>query len=156
MFEARPSTEKGFTLIEILLVIALIAILSSITIVALNPTKQFGQAKDTTRVSHVNAILNAVNQYSLDNTGVVPSTIPTSTACTASSEYEICQTNTVCSVGVNLSVLTDAERYLVMIPIDPASTSTEGTGYNIVRSEYGRVTVCARNTDDGGDISVTR
>jgi len=157
MFEAyHIPPEKGFTLIEILLVIALIAILSAITIVALNPMKQFGQAKNTTRVSHVNAILNAVNQYTLDNAGVIPSTVPTGTACTASLDYEICQTGSACSTGVDLHVLTDQERYIVSIPVDPASTSTSGTGYSIIKSEFGRITVCAISTDEDEDISVTR
>lgn len=152
----QKTTEKGFTLIEILLVIALIAILATITIVALNPTRQFGQAKDATRVSHVNAILNAVNQYSLDNKGVIPTTIPTATDCTASGSYEICQTDSPCASGVDLSVVTASERYIVSIPVDPASTSTAGTGYNIIKSDNGRITVCARSVDGDGIISVSR
>ena len=53
---------KGFTLIEILIVIGIIAILSSIVIIAVNPARQFAQARDTKRQSDVNAILNAVYQ----------------------------------------------------------------------------------------------
>lgn len=147
---------KGFTLIEILLVIALIAILATITIVALNPTRQFGQANDTTRTSHVNAILNAVNQYSLDNAGAVPSTIPTGSDCTSSDTYEICQTDVSCASGVDLSAVTASERYIVSIPVDPANTSSTHTGYNIIQSSNGRVTVCARTVDGDDPVSVTR
>lgn len=156
MTTSHSSPEKGFTLIEILLVIALIAILATITIVALNPTRQFGQAKDTTRISHVNAILNAINQYSLDSAGVIPSVIPTGVDCSSSSDYEICQTDTVCTTGVDLGVLTTSERYLVSIPIDPASTSTTHSGYNVTQSVNGRVTVCAPHVDGEEPIQVTR
>lgn len=152
----KNTSQGGFTLLEILLVIALIAILATITIVALNPTRQYGQANNTTRLSHVNTILNAINQYSVDNAGSIPSTVPTSGTCNGASSSEICQTGSACATGVDLSVLTASEIYLVSVPVNPSTGSATGTGYHVVQSTNGRVTVCSPTTDLGTSISVQR
>ena len=68
-------SHKGFTLIEILLVVASIAILAGIVIVAINPAKQLVDTRNASRNSAVNTILNAVTQYSIDNSGVFPAGI---------------------------------------------------------------------------------
>ena len=67
--------QKGFTLIEILLVVAAIAILAGIVIVAINPAKQLGDTRNASRNSAVNTILNAITQYAVDNNGVLPAGI---------------------------------------------------------------------------------
>jgi prepilin-type N-terminal cleavage/methylation domain-containing protein len=56
--------QKGFTLIEILLVVAAIAILAGIVIVAINPAKQLGDTRNASRNSAVNTILNAITPVS--------------------------------------------------------------------------------------------
>src|SRR5207244_3861546 len=60
----------GFTLIEILLVIALIAILAGIVIFAINVPRQLGAARNSQRRSDVNNSINALHQYALDSAGV--------------------------------------------------------------------------------------
>ena len=62
-FKTKFSTQKGFTLIELLVVIGILAILLAITLIAINPARQFGQANDTKRRSDATQILNAVGQY---------------------------------------------------------------------------------------------
>src|SRR5688572_13344731 len=74
---------KGFTLIELLVVIGILAILLAITLIAINPAKQFAQANNTQRASDVNTILNAINQYMSENNGQLPPGIPVAPAAAA-------------------------------------------------------------------------
>ena len=65
---------KGFTLVELLVVIGILAILLAIVLIAVNPARQFAQARNTSRRSDVLTVLNAVNQYFADN-GALPTGI---------------------------------------------------------------------------------
>ncbi len=142
---------QGFTLLEILLVIAAIGILAGIVIVAINPTKQLADARNAARKSAVNTVLNAVYQYAVDNDGALPGSIPETAT-------EICATGAGSCTGlVNLSALTTNERYLTAIPEDPSGTcAANGACYEILQSANGRVTVSAPDAENGADISVTR
>src|SRR5580700_5986831 len=107
------SNQKGFTLIEVLLVVAIIAILAGIVILAVNPGKQLGDTRNAERRADVNTILNAVYQYSIDNQGNLPASITTTAT-------DICATGASSCTGLDdLSVLSLNGKYLVAIPGDP-------------------------------------
>lgn len=143
-------SRRGFTLIELLLVIGIIAILASIVIVAINPTKQMGDARNAQRRSDVNTILNAVYQYAIDNRGTMPGCLATG------SGGAICVKGTACSGltnGCDLDSLTTS--YIVDIPKDPSGATGSDTMYDISVTS-GRVTVSAPEAEQDATISVTR
>src|SRR3989344_2137908 len=76
---------KGFTLIEILVVISIIAILAAIVLVAINPGKRFLDARQSQRHANVESILSAVQQAIVDNKGLWP-VAPALPDCPALSE----------------------------------------------------------------------
>ncbi len=143
---------KGFTLLEILLVVAAIAILAGIVIIAINPGKQLADTRNAQRSIDVNTILNAVYQYAIDNNGNLPGNI-------TSTSTEICATDaTACTGLIDLSDLTDNGMYIVSIPVDPSgSCATGGVCYEISQdATTGRVTVSAPDAEQSQTISVTR
>jgi prepilin-type N-terminal cleavage/methylation domain-containing protein len=144
-------SQKGFTLIEILLVVAAIAILAGIVIVAINPAKQLGDTRNTQRRSDISALLSASTQYALDNNGVSPSGITTTPT-------EVCAFTGVtnCTGRVDLGVLTVNSKYITAIPRDPQTVAASGTQYYISKDVNGRITVTASTTEQGAVITLTR
>ncbi len=153
-------SKKGFTLLEILLVVGIISILAGIVILAINPTKQLGDTRNAQRRSDVLTILNAIYQYSIDSDGAIPTTVDGTGDCDLDgNEIDIDDAGTGVDLYTDLVVSDDEATYLVAIPHDPQATSTDsgaGSGYAIVTTTGGRITVCAPLAENGAEISVTR
>ena len=132
----KPSATAGFTLIEILVVIGIIAILAAVVIIAINPARQFAQARNTQRESNINTILNAIGQDLADNKGVFTCAgIGTAIAAAAN--------NIGSGAGlVNLGCLVPS--YIPSaIPFDPNGGAAADTKYSVAVDALGRYTLCA-------------
>lgn len=148
----------GFTLIEILLVMGIIAVLAAVVIVAINPGRQFAIARNSQRTSNVFSILNAISQNIADNNGLF--------ACAAG---EIPDENTIIKSTNGYDIATClVPTYLPSLPFDPGASGAYftdddnyDTAYAIMRdTATGRITVSApaanMPSEFNKEISATR
>lgn len=163
------AAKKGFTLIELLLVIGIIAILAAIVIVAINPTKQLGDARDAQRRSDVNTLLNAIWQYAIDNQGSMPGTAGTvidgSPRMLGGTATPACGSST--NACLDMSTVDDClnldtvlgETYVVSMPVDPGgagrSFNAGISGYAVQTTAGGRVIVTACDPEQDGGVGIT-
>jgi type IV pilus assembly protein PilA len=150
--------QKGFTLIEVLVVIGILAILLAITLIALSPARHFADSRNTQRASDVSAILNAIYEYQANNKGNLPPSVTS-----------LGSTPTAIGNGIGeINLCTDiVPAYIADLPLDPGSGSkmpdsgtacaatTFATGYTIAKTSANRFTVAAPSAENTS-ISVTR
>lgn len=166
----KKTYQKGFTLIELLITIAVIAIIAGVAFVALDPLTRFQDARDSTRASDVEAILNAAKIDQVDNNGSYISAI---SGMTAGNVYMIGTDTTGCddengscdtdvsndTSCVNLSGLA-TEGYIASVPISPHGSSTAWdagtTGYTAQRDSTGILHVRACESENTTEISASR
>ncbi len=70
---------SAFTLIEVVIMVAILGILSAIALVANNPAQRIDESKDTVRRTEVQAIAKSMRIYYIDNNFTYP---PTNTSGT--------------------------------------------------------------------------
>ena len=151
----QKNFKKAFTLVELLVVIGILAILTAVVLVAVNPARQLMQARNTERSAEVNSILSAITAYIADpiNNGAVPASGGTIVSCsTSGTVWSNIGTSTAAGF-VNLK--TDlAPTYIADMPMDPSGTEGD-TGYDVCQSTANRITVSAPSAE-GATIQVTR
>ena len=156
----RTSKTAGFTLIEILLVVAILAVLAGIVIIAVNPARQLGQANNAQRRADVTTIINAVYQYALDNGGNLPA-IDSVVGSSQVLGTAALGCDTTCGAFTTLAACLDLSgtltpTYIFGIPLDPQSGTAANTDYYINRDANNRVTVGSCNPQLSAVISVSR
>jgi prepilin-type N-terminal cleavage/methylation domain-containing protein len=124
------SGKAGFTLIELIIVIAIIALLAAATFVAVNPAKRIGDANNAQRWSDVSAVADAWATYIADNTGTAATTVTNGVtyaiATTTKAHSATCGATTTTAI-VNMNALVTG-GYVGQIPSDP-STASSNTEY---------------------------
>lgn len=157
---------QGFTLIELLVVIGIIGILAAIVLIAVNPGRNFAQARDTQRQSDLLTISNAVYQYAAEHEGNMPGVTYTAGV----DDFPDTPTEIGTGVGAfNLGVAGASSTgsgaadedlivttYVAAIPEDPSTGTPENTGYFINVSATGRLVVTATSELTGDPITVER
>lgn len=122
--------QKGFTLIELMVVIAIIGILASIVIVSLNSSK--GKARDAERVQDIENIAGAIKLFYQDN-GYLPR-----------NQTGWCTYISNPSNGYGAAFQSDIASYLPVVPLDPTNKNSVGDYfYSNDNNTGGKFTLCA-------------
>ncbi|MEI7452461.1 MAG: prepilin-type N-terminal cleavage/methylation domain-containing protein [Candidatus Falkowbacteria bacterium] len=159
--------KKAFTLIELLIVIAIIAIVAGIVFVALNPLARFVTARTSRRLADASAVLTAIKVHQIDNGGAyctsitalasgVTYMIGTSTSVTTGTAA--CALSSIGSTtAVDLSALISG-GYLGNVPVSPKGNSAYSfalTGYTLTKNANGLITIAACDSESG-QLSISR
>lgn len=135
--------QKGFSLLELLIVLGVLIILGTAAFYWVDPVAQVGKAEDKRRQNDILNIADAFTSYARDHKGALPilgqvdsskkvlcSVQPgTQITCGASTEY-----------CLPISDQNFFDKYLGKLPIDPDKSSDVDTGYYILADANNNIT----------------
>ncbi len=128
-------SQKSFTLVELLIVIAILALLMSIIIISINPAEMLRKTRDTKRISELNGLNNAL--------GIFQASKPNTSLGTANKIYvSLPAANSDCS---DLSLPTPPTNYTYVCSNATNYRKTDGNGW---------IPVNFNSLDTGSPISV--
>lgn len=139
------SGNMSFTIIELLLVIAIIGILATTMMVILKPSTMLARARDSQRETDINSILMLVRQYASDHSGTLPDTdgdsetsnFPTSLTCIGTDPgcFDLASAG-----DDDESIVPD---YSASLPKDPRTGTDGDLGYLIMVDDNNHLTSSA-------------
>lgn len=125
----------GFTIIELIIVIAIIALLAVAVFVVVNPAKRIGESRDAQRWLDLRAIASAVEKYTSENASLPTDfsigTLTTDSKvvlCSSAAELTCDGQTTACAVVDDADFL---GKYLPELPVDPGKDDDSDTGYYV-------------------------
>ncbi|MBU6141765.1 prepilin-type N-terminal cleavage/methylation domain-containing protein [Patescibacteria group bacterium] len=173
---------KGFTLLELIIVIGIIAILGTVSVLVLNPAQLFAQARDTTRISDLASVSSAIGLYlssvSSPNLGASSFTCGTNfgssysgatgkflTAVGAEAHGGVASTTGTGWVAVDFTQITGGSP-LSVLPKDPTNSATYNYQYScnstnqtyeldakMESTRYSQGGSDDKESTDGGDVA---
>ncbi len=161
---------KGFTLIELIIVIAVIALLSVAILVVVDPARRIGETRNAVRASDAKNIKKALEYY-LGEYQTLP---PALAGLTNGTNYMIAAVGDTSGASVSCSAVGSITKvditngtsnlftYLPTIPIDPEQSApyTNGSGYYFQKQGNKILDIKACNVytyaanDSGGGLAV--
>ena len=145
----------GFTLVELLIVIAILAILAAAVVIVINPGEMLVQARDSQRVTDLQSVRKAIDLFIIDNSGTslgttqrvyisIPDTasncpnltsslpiLPTGWAYVCATSANVRNTDSTGWIPLNLSLIKGGSP-ISSLPIDPVNDAVSGKYYTYV------------------------
>lgn len=159
-----PKEMSGFTLIELVLSIAIISVLAIVALTAIKPAQRLADARDARRAQDINQVLSGIHQCVIDK----KDTVNMSTclgSLTVGNTYEIvtgavtsgCQAKCTNATSDASCLRLDVTLgdYFVNLPVDPAGVTASHTGYSVSLLSNG-MTVLEACAAENGVIKVSR
>jgi len=135
--------QKGISVVELIIIIAVIGVLTAITIISRNPVSEAVQNRNVQRQSDVKEIAQSIHQIQLHDKDQLPRT-------NDGSEIAKCSEDSITDVSALSDVL--VKDYLTEIPYDPQDKEE----YTICQTDDGKITVKASKAELGSTIEITR
>ena len=85
----KKQNKKGFTLVELLIVIAILGTLAVVVLLALDPIQQLARTRDAGRKSGVTQLGHAVTAYATTHNGAPPAELNWSTTLVTGGEIQV-------------------------------------------------------------------
>ena len=128
---------KGFTIVELLIVIVVIAILAAITVVAYNGIQE--RARDADRKSGITSLQKALELYHIDNGGY-PSCL--------GGTYSPGDPRSFCNTYNSNIIAALVPTYLKEVPRDPVNSGDIAFSYGAGSKKTGNVTYSGTSDDN--------
>lgn len=160
--------KKGFTLIEVLIVLGIIAVLAAVVLVAINPARQFAQARNTQRESNVTTILDAIDQRTIDGQGTFAGTFSDGSNAVTCPSLDDIPTGIPQTIGIGDAGAVDLSclvpTYIPgQLPFDPSVPGAHWNGaddyetaYSLIKDADGRIEIVAAGAELGAVIHAKR
>jgi prepilin-type N-terminal cleavage/methylation domain-containing protein len=118
---------RGFTLVEMLIVLGIFGMLTTVTIVSINPSKHLCEAKNAKRLITARELTNALNEYAISTFSQPSDEIPLGEV----QAKQICRRGVNAPTCINVDVI--VPDFLLTIPIDDDEAEPDHTGFLVYR-----------------------